>query len=183
MKIVIAGSTGLIGEALFSHLVSEGHLVKRLVRLNKLEEGILWDPTNKKVTLSELEGFDAFINLAGENIANARWSAEKKRKIKESRLQATTFLVETVLRLQNPPKVFLNASAIGFYDHEGRGVSECALPGNGFLAEVCRSWEGALDPLLKSSIRSVFLRFGIVLSKKGGLFLRLCPPLSGGLAV
>ena len=112
MKIAIAGSTGLLGEALYEHLLREGHLVKRLVRLNKLEEGILWDPVKKKIKLDELEGFDAIVNLCGENISNARWNKAKKRRIRESRLQATSFLYHAGNYLCS---IFLNKTFFSSY--------------------------------------------------------------------
>lgn len=184
MKILIAGSSGLIGSALLPFLTTGGHTVVKLLRTPEKEGGnfVLWDPGSGKLNPADLEGFDAIINLAGDNIGSARWTPEKKKAIRNSRIESTALLVKAIKSLKKPPKVFLNASAIGFYGNQGdRIVDETNQNGEGFLAEVCRDWEAAVEPLKKNGTRVVLTRFGVVLSPKGGALANMLMPFKFGL--
>jgi len=175
MKILIAGSSGLIGTALRDFLTTGGHEVTPLIR--KQGEGIVWNPETQEINLSDLEGFDAIINLAGENLADSRWSTAKKQRILESRVKSTQLLAESVKKLSHPPKVFINASAIGYYGNVPEGdVTESHLAGEGFLSDVCQQWEAATDCLIGEDIRIVLLRTGVVLSPKGGALKAMLTP-------
>lgn len=183
MKILVTGAHGLVGSALIPFLTTEGYLVRRLVRTNAREEAgdILWSPELKQVDPAKLEGFDAVIHLAGENIAAERWTEEQKRKIRDSRVIGTKFLSETLVSLKSPPKVFIAASATGYYGaREGEVVTEESLPGEGFLADVCREWEAVTEPAAKKNIRVVNARFGIILSPNGGALQKMLPPFRLG---
>lgn len=184
MRILIAGSTGLIGTELVHFLQSEGHDVRKLVRAKKTrsQQTIFWDPYGKTVDLNDLEGFDAFINLAGENIASGRWTNEKKRSIYESRASLTSYLCQLITRLKMPPKTLINASAIGIYGNRGEQVlEESSSSGEGFLADVCKHWEEATEPAVEKGVRVVNLRIGMVLSKKGGALAKMLTPFKLGL--
>ncbi|NGX57765.1 MAG: Epimerase family protein [Chlamydiae bacterium] len=180
MKILIAGSSGLIGSALTAFLQTSEHEVVRLLR--SAGEGILWDPKNKSVDISELEGFDAVINLAGENIADSRWNEAKKKRMRDSRVETTRFLCETFKKLENPPKVLVNASALGYYGNVPEGdVTESHPAGKGFLADVCQEWEEATECLMGEDMRIVLLRTGVVLSPKGGALKKMLTPFKLGI--
>lgn len=181
MKILIAGSSGLVGQALIKHFEGRGDEVYRLVRSNGQKKGILWDPAHGKINPGQIEGFDAVINLAGENIASY-WTKAKKKKILESRVKSTETLSRCLAELKNPPKVFINASATGFYGNSGDEiVSESSPNGSGFLSQVCKEWEAAAKPAVDRGIRTVFLRTGIVLSPHGGALSKMLIPFRLGL--
>jgi len=181
MKILIAGSSGLIGSALKDFLTTGGHEITPLVRSEK-DEGVLWDPAKQKVDLSQLEGYDVIINLAGENLADSRWNEAKKQKILKSRVNTTQLLAESIKNLTRPPKVFVNASAIGYYGHVPEGeVTESHFAGEGFLSEVCQKWEAATECLIGEDIRIVLLRTGVVLSPNGGALKAMLTPFKFGL--
>src|SRR5215207_7410265 len=145
MKILVSGSHGLVGEALIELLTSDGHEVVRLARGD----------------YSHLEGFDVLVHLAGESIASGRWTDEKKRAIRESRVKGTSLLSESLSRLSQPPSLFLSASAIGYYGDRGDELlTEKSAPGNGFLPSVCIQWEEATKPAVEKGIRTVYARFG-----------------------
>lgn len=179
MKILIAGSSGLIGSELLKFLHTNADSVVRLVRSQSEEtnDTIVWD-TRSPI---QIEDFDAIINLAGENIA-ARWTDEKKKRIRDSRINSTTSLVESILKSKNPPKVFINASAMGYYGNAGDKVlTEESPKGSGFLADVCSDWELSTLPLQKTDTRVVLLRTGMVLSTKGGALAKMLLPFKMGL--
>jgi len=181
MKILISGSTGLVGSALVPYLTQHGHTVKRLVRSAPKATDILWNPANRSIDTSRLEGFDAVIHLAGESIAAGRWSTEKKQRIRDSRVQGTQLLVEELSRLNQPPKTFLCASAIGYYGNRGNETLwEDSTPGTGFLADVCRAWEAATRPATQVGIRVLNLRFGMILSPAGGALAKMLLPFKMG---
>lgn len=180
MKILIAGATGLVGSALVPFLTTGGHEVSILSR-KESSEGIYWNPEKNILPKEKLENFDVIINLAGENIAG-RWTEKKKQKIKDSRIQSTGFLAKAMAELQNPPKTFINASAIGYYGINAKGsVNENSPNGDGFLAEVCKEWEAAALPAQQAGIRTVFTRFGIILSARGGALATMLIPFKLGL--
>jgi uncharacterized protein (TIGR01777 family) len=183
MHIVVTGASGLIGSALLPRLSADGHRVTRLVRSQPApgEAAIRWDPEAGSLDAKSLEGIDAAVHLAGENIA-ARWTAEKKRRIRDSRVNGTRLLSDTLARLERPPQALVCASAIGYYGDRGDELlSEESPPGRGFLAEVCQAWEAAADAARHKGIRVVHLRFGVVLSPAGGALAKMLPPFRLGL--
>lgn len=183
MKVLVSGSTGLIGSALVSFLASGGHEVTRLVRSTpKPGVGeVHWDPVTGGVDATGLAGLDAVVHLAGENIAAGRWTVVKKSKIRTSRVRGTRLLSESLARLDQPPKVMVCASAIGYYgDRGGEVLREESPPGSGFLAEVCREWEAAAAPAAQRGIRVVNLRIGVVLSPAGGALGKMLFPFRLG---
>ena len=174
---------GFIGSALKQTLKQEGHNVFTLGRRKDPKEGEIYlDPVEEILNPKSVEGFDAWINLAGENI-NGRWNEAKKKKILESRVKTTKLLAETALELAHPPKTIINASAIGIYgtNRKGEKLTEKAESGDGFLASVCRDWESAMDPAEKGGLRVVKLRLGVVLSPKGGALKKMIFPFKLGL--
>jgi uncharacterized protein (TIGR01777 family) len=183
MKILIGGSTGFIGESLVPFLQDRGHEVYRLVREGPLDEHhIKFDPKKGEIDIEKIEGFDVVINLCGDNVANARWTKEKKERIFTSRVETTRFLSKTLSSLTHPPKLLMNASAIGYYGNTGEDlIQEGSEAGSGFLASVCEAWEEATKEAELKGIRVAHLRFGLVLSTKGGALARLLLPYKCGL--
>lgn len=181
MKVLITGSHGLVGSQLMSFLTSQGHEVLRMGRSKSADCQVLWDPAAGQIDKKALEGFDAVVHLAGDNIASGRWTPEKKRSIRESRIEGTTLLSGTLASLARPPKVLISASAIGYYGDRGEEVlTEESAPGSGFLAEVCRQWEAATLAAKNKGIRVAELRIGVVLSPKGGALTKMLPPFRMG---
>jgi uncharacterized protein (TIGR01777 family) len=182
MKIVVAGASGLVGSALVSKLKAEGAEVTRLVRLAAKSGEIEWHPDRGSIDAPAMEGFDAVINLAGDGIADGRWTEEKKRRILDSRVNGTRLLSETMANLSRKPATFINASAVGFYGSRGDElVDEDSGPGEGFLASVCRQWESATAPAEQAGIRVVKLRLGVILTKDGGIMGSMLRPFKLGL--
>jgi uncharacterized protein len=183
MKILIAGSSGLVGSALCKELQTLRHSVFRLVRHPASEENqISWDPYAGKLEKQKIVGFDAVVNLAGESIASGRWSASKKALIISSRVNVTKFLCKALARASKRPTVLINASAIGYYGNRGTEVlTEHSQPGNGFLPEVCQAWEDAAQDAEHARIRVVKLRTGIVLTLEGGALQRMIVPFKLGM--
>ena len=183
MKVLISGSTGLIGSALIPVLTDAGHEVVRLVRSAPIagESEVHWDPESERIDTAGLEGMDAVVHLAGENIGSARWTRGKKARIFDSRVKGTRLLCESLANLTRPPQVLVCASAIGYYGNRGtETVNEESTSGFGFLAEVCVEWEIATEPLAETDIRLVNLRMGIVLSSEGGPLAKMLPPFKMG---
>ncbi len=168
-KILIAGGSGFVGSALQRDFRARGIEVKRLVR-NPSQEGIYWNPEKRLVDHSHLEGMDGVINLCGENILG-RWTERKKESIQSSRLLSTQFLCQVLSQLRTPPRVYIGASAIGYYGERGNEpLNEESQAGRGFLAQLCQQWEQIPVQLLTpKGIRSVITRFGIVLGREGPL--------------
>lgn len=184
MKILLSGSSGLIGKELLSCLENLGHHVICLRRdRQKLKENtIFWDPEKGILDSSAVENFDAVIHLAGENIAARRWNEKQKQRILDSRIKGTTLLTQALCQIKNPPKVFISASAVGFYGDRGSELcTEETSCGSGFLANVCRQWESATKPVIERDIRTINLRTGIVLSTKGGALKKMLTPFKFGL--
>ncbi len=184
MRIAITGASGLVGRALGERLASEGHTVLRLVRRDATDADteVAWDPTGGSVDQSGLEGLDAFVHLAGESVAGGRWTEARKARIRDSRVLGTRTITEALAQLQSPPSVLVSASAIGIYGDRGdHPLTEEDPPGAGFLADTARLWEGAAAPAVAAGIRTVFARFGIVLSAEGGALAKMVPPFKLGL--
>ncbi|GIU82211.1 MAG: TIGR01777 family protein [Acidobacteria bacterium] len=185
MKVLISGATGLVANALIPVLQSKGHEICKLVRKTKGEANeILWDAEKGFSEESEkkLEGFDAVINLAGDNVASERWTPEKKRRIRNSRVLGTRNLVEALKRREIKPKVFISASAIGFYGNRGDEIlTEESPKGEGFFPEVCTEWEAEALKAEDFGARVVLLRIGIVLAKEGGALKKMLLPFWLGL--
>ena len=183
-RTLISGSTGLIGRALIGRLESSEHEVVRLVRPTSRRgvTGVKWDPAAGLLDPQELEGFDAIIHLAGENIANRRWSEEQKQRIRDSRVVGTSLLVNALAGLNSPPSVFACASAGGYYgDRGGEILTDSATPGTDFLAQATREWEEATAPASEAGIRVVNLRISVVLTAAGGMLKRVLPIFKLGL--
>lgn len=145
-------------------------------------DAIPWNPSTGFLPLESLEGADAAVHLAGENIAAGRWTAKKKQRILESRRRGTRLVADSLSRLAQPPRVLISASAIGYYGDRGETIlKEDSGPGHGFLADVCREWEESARPVLGKGIRLVTLRTGLVLSSTGGVLGRILPPYRMGL--
>jgi len=175
MKVLITGATGLAGTALTRHLEAQGHKVEPLQRPGG------WNPETGFIDPSRLEGFDAVVHLAGENIAEGRWTAAKKNRILESRVKGTRLLAQALTTLKQPPKVFICASAIGYYGDRGEQVlTETSAAGKGFLAEVCQAWESEAQRAAVGKIRVATLRLGIVLSANGGALAKMLLPFRMG---
>ena len=179
----MSGSHGLVGKALISSLSSDGHEVVRLVRREPSGRGeVEWHPNEGRIDASALEGVDAVVHLAGESIASGRWTGEKKRAIRDSRVKGTELLSEALARLSRPPAVFLSASAIGYYGDRGDELlTENSAPGNDFLAGVCIEWENATRLAVEKGIRTVHTRFGIILDANEGALGKMLTPFRMGI--
>jgi uncharacterized protein len=175
VRVLVAGSSGLIGTALVAHLRETGHEVWRLVRRVPAapdERG--WDPPAGRIDEGTFDGVDAVVNLNGVGIGDRRWSGARKQLVRDSRNVPTEVLATAVAEHGVP--AFLSGSAVGFYgDTGGRAADERAPSGSGFLAELCRDWEAATQKAQDSGARVVLLRSGLVLSPAGGLLGRLRP--------
>jgi uncharacterized protein (TIGR01777 family) len=183
MKVLLSGSSGLVGSALIPFLTDAGHQLVRLVRSQPKDEAseVRWDPGAGDIDAGGLKGVDAAVHLAGESIAAGRWTAAKKDRILESRVKGTRLLAETLAGLEQRPKALVSASAVGYYGDRGEeALSEESASGSAFLSEVCRQWEAATEPAAGAGIRVVNLRFGVMLSTAGGALPRLLTPFRLG---
>ena len=181
MHIAVTGSSGLVGAALVSFLTAGGHRVIRLVRKPPSGDDVQWDPTEGVRDLSRLEGVDAVIHLAGENIAAGRWTPQRKDEIRRSRVEGARRLSESLAKLSQRPKALVSASAIGFYGDRGDEIlTEDSALGMDFLAQVCQEWEAATEPAARAGIRVVRLRFGMILSPMGGALRKMLLPFRLG---
>lgn len=182
-RIAVAGASGLIGGALVRSLTADGHDVLRLVRRPpRAADEVRWDPERKYVDTAGLAGCDAVVNLAGANVGSRRWTDAYKARLRDSRVLGTAALAEAVAALDEPPRVFVNGSAVGYYGETGdRAVDEDAPPGEGFLPELCVEWEGAAAPAQEAGVRTVFTRTGLVVARQGGAWGRLFPLFKAGL--
>lgn len=179
MRVAVTGSTGLLGSRLVDGLRTDGHDVLRMVRpSSRAAEGptVRWDPATGDVDGAALEGVDAVVHLAGEGIAEKRWSPEQKRRILESRRQGTRVLAEAVAGLDRRPSVLLSGSGVDYYGNTGdEVVTEAHERGGGFLADVCLAWESATGPASDAGIRTVLLRTAMVLDADGGALAKMLP--------
>ena len=183
MRVLLTGSSGMIGQAVLSFLAADGHKVVRLTRPQSPARGrhIQWDPLAGAIDPDELEDFGAVVHLAGESIVG-RWTPRKKGRILESRVKGTRLLCESLARLRDRPLVLVSASAIGFYGDRGDQVmNEESSPGSLFLSEVTKAWEAATEPARRNGIRVVNLRIGFVLSKAGGGLAAMLLPFKLGI--
>lgn len=184
-RFVISGASGLVGQQLTPFLTTGGHTVDRLVRRKPLDESadeIFWDPDGAEIDQSRLNGADVIVHLAGENIGEGKWTPEKKKVIVESRTKGTRLLAEAAARMNPRPKVFICASAIGYYGDRGEEMlCETDDAGDLFISHVCAEWEKAARPAVDAGIRVVFLRIGVALSPLGGALARLLPLFKAGL--
>lgn len=180
MKVVISGGSGLVGMRLSRLLASQGHTVYHIGRKRRGGEfpSYEWNLSKKQLDHESIEGKDAVIHLAGAGVAESRWTSRRKKEILESRTHSTELLVKAISAAKNPPKIFISASAIGYYgtDTGSRLMTEQDPPASDFLAEVCRLWEDASQALVGTDVRRVVLRIGVVLSKEGGALPKLLQP-------
>jgi hypothetical protein len=185
MKVLVSGSTGLVGTALVPELTRAGHDVLRLVRSKSQASSkdlVGWDPDARYIDAAGLEGLDAVVHLAGEPIAGGRWTALRKARIRDSRVQGTRLLCEALSHTSRPPATLVCASAIGFYgNRDDELLTETSAGGQGFLAEVCRDWEAAAEPARQKVIRVVNSRFGVILTARGGALAKMLTPFKLGL--
>lgn len=184
MKILITGASGLIGKALQASFEEKGYEMLLASRGEpKTDADIQWnaDTGFADNDLARLEGLDAVIHLAGENIAGLRWTEEKKKAIRDSRVHGTRTMIEAFAKLKKKPKIFVSSSAIGFYgDRANDEMTETSAVGDTFLAETCREWEAESRRAEDLGIRTVLLRNGIVLSKDGGALATMMTPFKFG---
>lgn len=176
LRVAVTGSTGFIGEALVAALGRDGHRVHRVVRGAPAPEEVGWDVDGNRIEGEKLEGVDAVVHLAGENVGE-RWSAEKKRRIRESRVRGTRLLADALASLARPPRTLVSVSGVGFYG-SGRGdelLTEESAPGSDFMAEVARAWEEATGPAARAGIRVAIPRLGLVVGAGGGALARMLP--------
>lgn len=182
MKILVSGSTGILGTHFLNVISSDSFEVWRLVRSRAEGENLIfWDPEGGRVDNPDLlEGFDAVVNFSGENIVG-RWTEKKKNSIRRSRILSTRCLVSLFSGLKNPPKTFICASAVGYYGDRGKErLTERSVIGSGFFPDVCREWESEANKASDFGLRVVNLRIGVVLSSKGGMLSSLLLPFKMG---
>jgi uncharacterized protein (TIGR01777 family) len=179
MKAVITGATGLIGRLLAEKLNHPMILTRRPKVAEHTFDSVdsaVWIPDQHRAPSDALEGRDVIFHLAGEPVATGRWTAEKKRRIHDSRVLGTRHLVQGIADCKHPPKVLITASAVGFYGDRGDDIlDERAAPGSGFLPQVCRAWEEEAMRAQEYGVRVVCLRIGIVLAKDGGALAQMVP--------
>ena len=182
MKVLVSGATGLVGSELVPFLTQQGNDVYRLTRSKPREaHDIAWDPSRNQLPKGRIDGSDVVVHLAGENIAGKRWNPKVKEELRSSRIDGTKLLCETIVQLDPTPKTLICASAIGFYGDRGSDwLNETSPAGSGFLADLCRDWEAACEPARAKGIRVVNLRFGVILSPKGGALAKMLTPFKMG---
>ena len=183
MDVLVSGASGLIGTALRPALVAAGHRPVVLVRRPAQgADEIMWDPATGRLDRSAIEGMGAAVHLAGVGIADKRWTDEQKRVLRDSRVQSTGLLARAIAELHEPPAVLVSASAIGWYGDRGDEIlTEKSAPGEGFLADLCKTWEAATAPAEQAGTRVAHIRTGIVLSPEGGALKKELPLFRFGL--
>ncbi|SRR6056297_467287 len=182
-RYAITGSSGLIGGALLASLTADGHTVQRVVRDSSKAgpDDVVWDLSSRSIEAEKLEGVDVVVHLAGEPIGGARWTEETKRRIHRSREVGTHLLAEALAGLDEPPRAFVSASAVGYYGDRGDELlTEASTPGDDFLAGVCVAWEAAAQPAVDAGIRTVHPRTGVVIAEDGPLIDKIDLPFRLG---
>jgi uncharacterized protein len=185
MRILVTGASGFLGRHLVAALGRKRHEVIRLTRgpLDPVDPRLLrWDPSRATLDERAVQGLDAVIHLAGEGIGDARWSEATKQRIRDSRVLGTRLLVDALGAQAIKPKVFLSASAVGYYGDRGsEDLSESSAPGTGFLASVCVDWEAETARAEALGMRLVRMRLGLVLGPEGGVLAKTLLPFRLGL--
>lgn len=184
MKILIGGASGLVGTALAPKLEADGHEVIRLVRGKNLPNAgqIQWSPESNQLDAQLLEGCEAVIHLGGEGVASGRWTSVRKKLLRDSRIKSTRLLAESVARMNTKPRVFLCASAVGIYGDRGDELlKEDSSCGSDFLATLAQDWEAGCLPAAATGMRVIHLRFGVILSPRGGALRKMLPIFRLGL--
>jgi uncharacterized protein (TIGR01777 family) len=181
MRVLVTGSSGLIGTAARERLAADGHEVLRLLRGDAAGSGPRWDPAAGWVAPQALDGADAVVHLAGASIGEGRWTARRRAELRASRIDATRLLVEQLRAPAGRPRVLVAASAVGYYGDRGDELlDEAAAPGAGFLADLVRDWEREALRAEELGVRVVLLRFGVVLAARGGALPRMVLPVRLG---
>jgi uncharacterized protein (TIGR01777 family) len=181
-SIAVSGASGLVGTRLCSLLQDSGHAISPISRQAGEGNTILWDPTRGLLNPSRLESVDTLIHLAGENIASSRWNDTVRKKIRDSRVEGTRHLVNSIRDLQKKPSTLICASAIGIYGDRGTEVlNEQSAPGDGFLVDVCKDWEKEAQAATELGMRVVNVRIGVVITSKGGALANMLTPFRLGL--
>ena len=181
LTVAISGASGMVGSQLSAFLTTGGHTVRPMVRSQATADAIPWKPSQGVLDPRHMEGLDAVVHLAGANIGR-RWTPSIKEAIKNSRVNGTRLLCETLAQLDRKPRVLVSASAIGYYGDRGDApLTEESAPGDGFLAEVCQAWEEATAPAREAGIRVVNLRIGVVMTALGGALEQQLLPFKMGL--
>lgn len=183
LAVAVTGASGLLGSQLQAFLTTGGHTVRPMVRRREqvVDDEIYWNPREGVVDTSDLEGLDAVVHLAGENVFALRWTEAKKQRIRRSRVDGTRALAEALARMDDPPKTLICASAVGYYGDRGDELlTEDSESGAGFLADVCREWEAAADAAREAGIRVVHARIGVVLTPAGGALDTMLPAFKAG---
>jgi uncharacterized protein (TIGR01777 family) len=181
--IAITGASGFVGRQLAANLRARGDRVVALVRPPRTPgtDELHWDPQSESIDAAGLEGVDAVVHLAGENIAGGRWTEGQKQRIRESRTLSTALLARSIVSLKKKPRVWVSASAVGIYGARGdETLDERSAPGRDFLAEVGQAWEAATAPAEAAGVRVVHARLGVVLDPEGGALQRMLPPFRLG---
>jgi uncharacterized protein len=187
VKIIVSGSSGFVGTALIDSLRPEGHSISRLVRsgsavnADATSKMVRWEPPSGSIDLAAMEGADAVVHLAGASVAGGRWTEARKQVLRRSRVDATRHLVAGLAQLKEKPHVLVSASAIGYYGERGDEVlTEMSVAGSDFLAQLCRDWEAETAKAEREGIRTVMLRFGIILAPHGGALQQMLRPFRLG---
>jgi uncharacterized protein len=183
MRILISGGSGFVGSALTQLLRSQGHTVQHLVRPGgaALPSSIRWDPAAASVDLAAMEGAEAVVHLSGASIADGRWTRARKAVLRSSRVDTTRVLVDAMLHLRQKPRAFVCASAVGYYGDCGDELLTESNPyGADFLALLARDWEAEAARAGHAGIRTVELRFGVILDGRGGALPKMLAPIRWG---
>lgn len=180
-RILITGATGLVGRKLIEELISEGHQIHILSRRDKQIANVkvfLWDVAKKQIDKNAFSGVDTIVHLAGEGIADKKWTDERKKQIIDSRVDSANLLYDTIAELRVPIKTFVSASAVGYYGNRGEeNLTEDSKPGTGFLADCCVKWEAAANRGIDMGIRVAKIRIGVILSREGGALKSMEKPV------
>lgn len=183
MKVLISGGSGLVGSALTNTLRANGLVVSHFIRPGGTAApgDVLWNPSQATVDVPALEGHDAIVHLSGASIADGRWTDKRKAILRSSRVDSTRVLVDSLTQLKQPPRVFVCASAIGYYGDRGDELlSESSGYGHDFLALLCRAWEAEAARAAANGTRTVIARFGVILATQGGALPRMLTPFKLG---